>query len=104
MLFRSVQLTAEEYAPGGPFAPLAAWLDEHAAEFGFFRPYRGVRSGVEPEPWHFSFAPLAEPARRALTPALLREALVEAPLAGQPFVLSRLEEIHARYVASIDWP
>jgi LAS superfamily LD-carboxypeptidase LdcB len=99
-----VQLTAEEYAPGGPFAPLAAWLDEHAAEFGFFRPYRGVRSGVEPEPWHFSFAPLAEPARRALTPALLRDALAEAPLAGKPFVLSRLEEIHARYAASIDWP
>ena len=61
-------------------------------------------SGVQPEPWHFSFAPLAEPARRALTPAGLRDALRDAPLAGRDFVLPRLEELHERYVARIDWP
>jgi LAS superfamily LD-carboxypeptidase LdcB len=99
-----VRLTPDEYAPGGPFAPLASWLDEHAARFGFFRPYRGVLSGVQPEPWHYSFAPVAEPARRALKADLLRAALAEAPLAGREFLLPRIEEIHARYAASIDWP
>jgi LAS superfamily LD-carboxypeptidase LdcB len=99
-----VQLIAEEYAPSGPFGPLAAWLEKNAARFGFFRPYRGVLSGVQPEPWHCSFAPLAEPARRALTPAVLREALCAAPLAGKECVLPRLEELHERYVARIDWP
>jgi LAS superfamily LD-carboxypeptidase LdcB len=99
-----VRLIAEEYAPAGPFGPLAAWLEPNAARFGFFRPYRGVLSGVQPEPWHFSFAPLAEPARRALTPAGLRDALRDAPLAGRDFVLPRLEELHERYVARIDWP
>ncbi len=99
-----VQLTAEEYAPSGPFGPLAAWLETNAARFGFFRPFRGVLSGVEPEPWHFSFAPVAEPARRALTPGVLRDALHDAPLAGKDHVLERLEELHARYVAGIDWP
>jgi LAS superfamily LD-carboxypeptidase LdcB len=99
-----VRLTADEFEPGGPFAPLAAWLEEHAARFGFFRPYRGVLSGVEPEPWHHSFAPVAEPARRALTPGLLRAALAEAPIADRAFLLERIEEIHARYAASIDWP
>jgi LAS superfamily LD-carboxypeptidase LdcB len=99
-----VRLTADEFEPGGPFAPLAAWLEQHAARFGFFRPYRGVLSGVEPEPWHYSFAPVAEPARRALTPGLLRAALAEAPIADRAFLLERIEEIHARYAASIDWP
>jgi LAS superfamily LD-carboxypeptidase LdcB len=99
-----VQLIASEYAPSGPFGSLAAWLEANAARFGFFRPFRGVLSGVEPEPWHFSFAPVAESARRALTPALLRDALREAPLAGKEEVLERLEDLHARYVASIDWP
>ena len=99
-----VQLLAEEYAASGPFGPLAAWLETNAARFGFFRPYRGVLSGVQPEPWHFSFAPLAEPARRALSAAELRAALRDAPLAGRDFVLERLEELHARYVARIDWP
>jgi LAS superfamily LD-carboxypeptidase LdcB len=99
-----VQLIAEEYAPPGPFGPLGAWLETNAARFGFFRPYRGVLSGVQPEPWHFSFAPLAEPARRALSAAELRDALRDAPLAGRDFVLERLEELHARYVDRIDWP
>lgn len=99
-----VRLVAEEYAPAGPFGPLLAWLEANAGRFGFFRPYRGVLSGVQAEPWHFSFAPLAEPARRALRAAELRDALRDAPLAGKECVLERLEELHERYVARIDWP
>ena len=98
------QLTPEEFGAGGPYAALAGWLDANAARFGFFRPFRGVLSGVQPEPWHFSFAPVAENARRALTPAVLHQAIAAAPLLGKPEVLSRLEELHARYVAAIDWP
>ena len=99
-----VQLTPAEYAAPGPFAPLAGWLEANAPRFGFFRPFRGVLSGVRPEPWHFSFAPVAERARRDLSPAVLRAALHEARLAGGECVLERLDELHARYVASIDWP
>lgn len=99
-----VQLTPEEFAPAGPFAALSLWLETNAARFGFFRPFRGELSGVQPEPWHFSFAPVAESARRALTPAVLRHAIEAAPLLGKEAVLARLDEIHARYVAAIDWP
>jgi LAS superfamily LD-carboxypeptidase LdcB len=99
-----VQLVPSEYTRPGPFAPLAEWLEANAARFGFFRPFRGILSGVQPEPWHFSFAPVAEPARRRLTAALLREALETSDLAGKEAVLPRIEEIHALYVASIDWP
>jgi LAS superfamily LD-carboxypeptidase LdcB len=99
-----VQLTAQEFAPAGPFGPLAAWLDMEAERFGFFRPFRGVLSGVQPEPWHFSFAPVAENARRALSPAVLRSALLNAPLLGRDLVMAQLDELHARYVAAIDWP
>jgi LAS superfamily LD-carboxypeptidase LdcB len=99
-----VKLTADEFAARGPFAPLAAWLETNAPRFGFFRPFRGVLSGVRAEPWHFSFAPVAEPARRQLSAGLLRETLSEADLAGKEHVLERIEELHARYVAGIDWP
>jgi LAS superfamily LD-carboxypeptidase LdcB len=99
-----VQLTAAEYAAGGPFGRLAQWLEDNAPRFGFFRPFRGVLSAVQSEPWHFSFAPLAEPARRALTCETLREALEDAPLLGKECVLARLDELHGRYVARIDWP
>lgn len=99
-----VRLTAEEFAPGGPFGPLSDWLRDNAARFGFFRPFRGVLSGVQSEPWHFSFAPVAEPARRALTRDVLQAALQAAPLEGKREVMERLGELHSRYVATIDWP
>ncbi len=99
-----VQLTAQEFAPGGPFAPLAEWLEVNAARFGFFRPFRGVRSGVQREEWHYSFAPLAEKARHALTPEVLGAALAGAPLMGKEEVMARLPDLHARYVATIDLP
>lgn len=99
-----VQLTASEYAPQGPFGRLMHWLEAHAARFGFFRPFRGVLSGVQAEPWHFSFAPVAEMARAALKPQVLTAALAEAPILGKEFVLARLDELHARYVSAIDWP
>ena len=99
-----VQLTREEFEAGGPFAALAGWLEDNAARFGFFRPFQGVRSSVQPEPWHFSFAPVAENARRDLTVQILRAALEAAPLAGKELVLPRLEELHERFVLRIDPP
>ncbi len=99
-----VQLTRDEFEPGGPFAALAGWLEVNAARFGFFRPFRGVRSGVQPEPWHFSFAPVSEKARRDLTPEVLRAVLEAAPLSGKEVVLRRLEELHQRFVARVDPP
>jgi LAS superfamily LD-carboxypeptidase LdcB len=99
-----VKLTPEEFAPGGPFEKLDGWLTVHAPRFGFFRPFQGVRSGVRPEPWHFSFAPIAEKARQRLTTQVLRTALAGAPLLGKDIVLERLDELHARYVAAIDLP
>ncbi|MGB6307815.1 MAG: M15 family metallopeptidase [Steroidobacteraceae bacterium] len=98
------QLTPEEFAPGGPYAALAAWLEANAARFGFFRPYRGVLSGVQAEPWHHSFAPVAENARRALTPGVLHKALAASPILGKEEILAQLDALHERYVGSIDWP
>jgi LAS superfamily LD-carboxypeptidase LdcB len=98
-----VKLTREEFAPQGPFARLAQWLESHAARFGFFRPFQGVRSGVQAEPWHFSFAPVAERARRNLSPKVLHAAIAAAPLLGKELVLAQLDELHARYVATIDF-
>lgn len=99
-----VQLTRAEFAADGPFARLDQWLERHAGRFGFFRPFRGVRSGVQAEPWHLSFAPVAEPARRALSVSILRRALESAAVEGSSALLAHLESLHARYVERIDWP
>ena len=93
-----------EFEPGGPFAPLNAWLDGHMAEFGFFRPYRTDHGGVRPEPWHLSYAPVAVPALDALTPAVLADALESEELSGRDIVLARLPDLHRRYVRGVDSP
>jgi LAS superfamily LD-carboxypeptidase LdcB len=99
-----VRLTQDEFAPGGPFAPLSNWLGANAGRYGFFRPYRGIHSGAQAEPWHFSFAPIAEFARRDLGVDLLRAVLEAAPMLGKGEVFASLEQLHARYVCAIDWP
>jgi len=97
-------LIPAEYAEGGVFARLDRWLSQHAAEFGFFRPYDCDRGGVQPEPWHVSFAPVAHAALRALTVEVLADALRGAPLAGADEIWPRLGAIHARYVCGVAAP
>jgi hypothetical protein len=86
------------------FAPLDEWLAANAADFGFFRPYDRDRGGVQPEPWHLSFAPLAGPALKELTLDVLAGALVDAELAGRATVFTRLPEFHERYVMAVASP
>ncbi|MCU0869921.1 MAG: M15 family metallopeptidase [Burkholderiales bacterium] len=97
-------LVPAEFTAGGPFAPLFAWLVEHAATFGFFRPYATDRGGVRPEPWHWSHAPVAAQALAALDATLLADALRAAPIDGLEHVLPRLSALHARYVLAVDAP
>lgn len=100
----SPQLLPHEFAPGALFEPLDAWLRANMARFGFYRPYRTDRGGVQPEPWHLSYAPVAQAALAALTPEVLRAALDTGEIEGRELVLARLEELHARYVLAVDPP
>lgn len=99
-----LQVVPEEYAPGGVFAKLGAWLDANAAAFGFYRPYTTWRGGVQPEPWHLSHARTAQEALEQYSAEALREALDAAPLAGRAAVERMLPEILARYVRNVDAP
>jgi hypothetical protein len=98
------RLQRGEYLPGGMFALLDDWLAANAADFGFFRPYDRDRGGVQPEPWHLSFAPLAAPALKELTLDVLAGALVDVELAGRATVFTRLPEFHERYVLAVAAP
>ncbi|MGH8253722.1 MAG: M15 family metallopeptidase [Steroidobacteraceae bacterium] len=99
-----VELLPDDYAASGRYARLSQWLEAHAHEYGFFRPYDRDRGGVQVEPWHLSFAPTAMPALAALTVKLLFDALNGVELDGRATVMARLPEIHARYVATVAAP
>jgi LAS superfamily LD-carboxypeptidase LdcB len=101
---RQPQLLPAEYSADGVFARLDRWLSKHAEGFGFFRPYDRDRGGVQPEPWHLSFAPISGAALSALTVEVLRQALEGVDLAGAEAVGPQLEAIHARYVRAVAPP
>jgi LAS superfamily LD-carboxypeptidase LdcB len=97
-------LLPEEYAPGGPFAALTAWLDANMHRYGFYRPYRTDRGGVSPEPWHLSHAPTAREASLRLRPATLRAAIEASELKGKAALLKSLPRVYRRYVRAVDPP
>ena len=96
-----VELLGEDYASGGRYAKLSAWLALHMHAYGFFLPYDQDRGGVQPEPWHVSFAPLATPALAALSTETLRHALDGVALAGRDTVIARLPQWFDQYVVAV---
>ncbi len=96
-----VQLLPEEYASGGRYELLDHWLTAFAADYGFFRPYDMDRGGVQPEPWHLSFAPIAAEAIKSLTVEPLAAALASADMESAGRVLARLPELHQRFVVAV---
>jgi LAS superfamily LD-carboxypeptidase LdcB len=101
---RRFQLLPSEYAARGLFARLGEWLAERCSSFGFFRPYDIDRGGVQPEPWHLSYAPLSGHALEGLTLEVLTQTLQAAAIDGREAIISQLPEIHRRYVRGVAAP
>jgi LAS superfamily LD-carboxypeptidase LdcB len=98
------RLERPEFMRGGPFAALSHWLGRHMRRYGFYQPYTRAGKGVQPEPWHLSFAPVSRRALSSLTVELLAAAIEGAAVEGKAVILSRLPSIHERYVLGVDAP
>ncbi len=94
----ALQLSPDEYAPGGPFHSLSNWLAEHAARFDFARPYQFDTGGIAPEPWHISYLPIADVLQKELTLPVLVHCLDRADVKLSDTVLSRLDTIFERFI------
>jgi LAS superfamily LD-carboxypeptidase LdcB len=99
-----IQLVPSEYAPGGVFEKLTAWLDRHMQGYGYHRPYGSDRGGAGVEPWHLSYAPVARRAIEELSLPVLRRALAASEVLGKDVVLDRLPEIYTRFILAVDSP
>ncbi|HEU5135510.1 MAG TPA: M15 family metallopeptidase [Steroidobacteraceae bacterium] len=97
-----LQVVPAEYGPTGPFHRLTTWLDAHMHAFGFFRPYTTDRGGVSPEPWHLSYAPVAQRAQAAFSADSLRAVLAGSVIEGKEEILAALDRNYANYVVNID--
>jgi LAS superfamily LD-carboxypeptidase LdcB len=95
-----LQLTVAETEGNGPFAEFHRWLSDELQTPGcdFFRPYAQDRGGIAPEPWHLSYAPLANQFAQYFDENLLREQLLVTPLQLKNAVLENLDEIYRRFI------
>lgn len=100
----AARLEVDEFRRGGAFAGLSAWLGRNMRRFGFYRPYTRRGRGVQPEPWHLSYAPVSRRALPRVTAELLGEAISGSGVDGEAEILARLPEIVARYVRDVDAP
>ncbi|MBX7059105.1 MAG: M15 family metallopeptidase [Leptospirales bacterium] len=55
-----INVLQNDYYRSGAGRELFAWLDQHAADYGFCQPYTaGRNAGYNEERWHWSFLPLS---------------------------------------------
>jgi len=99
-----LQLTPDEYSPTGPFAKLAAWLDDNLEKYGFYRPYKEYKGGVAPEPWHISHIGVSAKMMQYLSVATLQQSIAQSELSGKQAILAELNTLYERYVLNINTP
>ena len=93
----TIELVASEYQPDGVCGQLTTWLKANAHQFGFEQPYATDNGGIGIEPWHYSYAPLAQKIVPYLTKKLLATTIQESSIAGKETVLLHLPTIFERY-------
>jgi LAS superfamily LD-carboxypeptidase LdcB len=83
------------------FKKFHAWLDQNITQFGFFRPYAKDLGGVNREPWHLSYAPVAEVYFERYSFNLLESVINETEIHLKNEILNHLPEIYTRFVRNI---
>ncbi|MBL6734281.1 MAG: M15 family metallopeptidase [Shewanellaceae bacterium] len=104
IIAEDIQLIPEEYAPNGPSYRLYLWLKENAHLFHFYWPYATERGGVQIEPWHLSYAPVACQAIDDFPEDLLLETLTNKQIDLMPQIEENLSSILKKYVYNVDMP
>lgn len=96
-----LQLEPCEYSEQGPLAKLSTWLVKYAHQFGFYFPYKSFQGGVANEPWHLSYAPLAQQYQQAFDIERLAKALTNSSILGKDDIIKNLDDIAKRYINNV---
>lgn len=99
---KALQLEAWEYEDGGPLQPLTTWLDNHMAEFGFYRPYDVYRGGVAPEPWHLSHKRVAKAYAQLYQCEHLQTCLEHSNIENKDDILQHISELYEKFVINVN--
>lgn len=93
-----LQLVPSEYAENGICGTLFNWLNEHAQEYGFTKPYAIDQGGIGVEPWHLSYAPVANLVLEQYPQDALYAILEKSDIEGKSTIMAQFDSILQRYV------
>lgn len=91
-------LVPSEYEPDGICGEMNAWMEANAEKFDFIRPYAHDYGGIGVEPWHYSFAPMAQKIIRNFPLTSLNQQLMQSNLPGTQVILNNLDIVYNRYI------
>lgn len=96
---QALQLEPWEYEKGGYFFELSEFLAKNLPHFDFVLPFMTMleEKKIGREPWHISYAPLAEKAASQFSPEVLLQAWENEEIAGKATLARHLSEIEAIY-------
>jgi LAS superfamily LD-carboxypeptidase LdcB len=93
-----LKLIPSEYYTNGVCSNLFIWLTQYAKKFGFTQPYALDTGGIGVEPWHLSYAPIANPLLEQYPQQELYDKLQESDIEGKSIILEQFDSILHRYV------
>lgn len=91
------QLVCSEY-DNGPCTELNNWLNQHANDFGFSRPFAEFKGGIAREPWHLSFQSSAEKMSTLVDETALLNNLYKSDIMGLQSIVDNMPSIFQRFV------
>lgn len=96
-----LKLEPWEYEKQGPLAKLADWLEANAHHYGFYLPYATYQGGIAAEPWHLSYAPIANKYQHHFSIELLSDAIEKSNIFGKQCIIENLPAIAKRYINNL---
>ncbi len=99
-----LQLISAEYEANGPCHQMHLWLEANAGDFGFYRPFQAGKSGVSPEPWHYSYHPVSQQYLSKFDADVLTQLLKDSDIALKPVILANITNLVEQYVFTIAHP
>jgi LAS superfamily LD-carboxypeptidase LdcB len=95
---QKLQLVVPEYEHNGPCAALSEWLEQHAQQMGFTRPFEKDNGGVAREPWHLSHIETASRFEAQLDIDALADFISIINISGKSSILQNMDWIYSAYV------
>lgn len=96
-----LRLISSEYQTNGPCFELDQWLSIHAQDYGFYRPYQPLLSGVSPEPWHLSYFPISAGYLEAYNLQSVKSVLESSDILEKETILAQLDSLINEYVIRV---